>query len=62
MTQLYTARLIAPAHVAPHQAARIEAVFSELLDALATSHQRPDDTDWEFEALFDSMPDARLID
>jgi len=62
MTQLYTVRLIVPAHVVPHQAARIEAVFSELLDALATSHQRPDDTDWEFEALFDSMPDAGLID
>ena len=62
MTQLYTVRLIVPAHVAPHQAARIEVVFSELLDVLATSYQRPDDTDWEFEALFDTMPDAGLID
>ena len=62
MTQLYTARLVASARVTPRQAARIEAVFSELMGALASSYQRPDDTDWAFEALFDSMPDAGLID
>ena len=62
MTALFSARLDLPACPDGQLIVRCEAVFSELLDALATSYQRIDETDWEIEALFDFEPDAAMID
>ncbi len=62
MTALFSARLDLPACLDGQLIVRCEAVFSELLDALATSYQRIDETEWEIEALFDFEPDAAMID
>ncbi len=62
MTALFEARLDLPARLDGRLVLQCEAIFSELLDALATSYQRIDETDWEIEALFDFEPDAAIID
>lgn len=62
MTTLFSARLDLPAWLDARLVARCEATFSELLDALATSHQRIEGQNWEIEALFDFEPDAVMID
>lgn len=66
MTQLYQARLRLPEALAGDQLQLFETVFSELLDAEATSHLRVGpggaDGDWLIEAIFTFDPDASVID
>lgn len=62
MTALQSAALSLPARLDDKAMAVFELVFSELLDSVATSHQRDDNGDWHIEALFEYAPDAAVID
>ena len=62
MTALQSAALLLPARLDDKVMAAFELVFSELLDSVATSHQRDDNGDWQIEALFEYAPDAAVID
>jgi len=62
MTALQSAALLLPARLDDKVMAAFELVFSELLDSVATSHQRDDNGDWQIEALFEYVPDAAVID
>ena len=66
MTQLYQAHLLLPEALTADGLAGFETVFSELLDAEATSHLRVGpggaDGDWLIEAIFTYAPDAGAID
>jgi len=62
MTALQSAALLLPARLDDTVMAAFELVFSELLDSVATSHQRDDNGDWQIEALFEYAPDAAVID
>ena len=66
MTQLHQARLRLPEALNAGELAAFETVFSELLDAEASSHLRVGpggaDGDWLIEAIFTFAPDATVID
>ena len=62
MTALQSAALSLPARLDDKVVTAFELVFSELLDSVATSHQRDDNGDWQIEALFEYAPDAAVID
>jgi len=62
MTSLYTARLQLDEGLTTAQLGSFETVFSELLDAAATSHLRDGGGDWLIEALFTAEPDSAIID
>ena len=57
MTALQSAALLLPARLDDKVMAAFELVFSELLDSVATSHQRDDNGDWQIEALFEYAPE-----
>ena len=56
MSRLHSVTLQLEAPLEAAQAAAFEMVFSELLDAAATSHMRTDDGGWLIEALFAGAP------
>jgi len=62
MTQMFSVGLALPVQLDDRLVACCEAVFSELLEASATSHQRVDSMEWQIEALFECEPDRAVID
>ena len=62
MSGLHSVTLTLDAALDPAEMAGFEMVFSELLDAAATSHLRSDDGSWLIEALFTIRPDSDAID
>ena len=62
MSGLHSVTLTLDAALDPAEMAGFEMVFSELLDAAATSHLRSDDGRWLIEALFTIRPDSDAID
>ena len=62
MSGLHSVTLTLDATLDPAEMAGFEMVFSELLDAAATSHLRSDDGRWLIEALFTIRPDSDAID
>ena len=61
MTVLFQARLVLDEHLTVAQLAGFEMVFSELLDAEATSHLRDGGGDWLIEALFINPPAQEAV-
>lgn len=61
MTDLFQARLRLDEVLTVAQLAGFETVFSELLDAAATSHLRDGGGDWLIEALFTAAPDEAAV-
>ena len=62
MSRLHSVTLQFDAPLEAAQAAGFEMVFSELLDAAATSHMRTDDGGWLIEALFAGAPDRGAVE
>lgn len=62
MSRLHSVTLQFDAPLEAAQAAGFEMVFSELLDAAATSHMRTDDGGWLIEALFAEAPDRGAVE
>ena len=62
MSGLHSVTLHLDAALDPAQVAGFETVFSELLDAAATSHLRVDGGGWLIEALFTAPPSRAIIE